>query len=273
DRLGSGTCGSSNDFNSSNTLNFNSSASTAISSSVNPVPGGTYLPGAGANGSAGSLANLNGVSVNGNWTLAVTDGTLADIGTLASFSITFAGGALPVELTYFKAFPDKNEVILKWTTASETNNRGFGIERSRDGKDWLEMGFVEGAGTVQEERQYVFSDAKPFPGINYYRLHQVDFDGAEKYSPVVAAELETTGADLQVFPNPVVNRQAHFYFTEKEDQPYVLKIFDLSGQLCLKKAVSSNQAEIDLSGFQPAVYWVALENHEQRVWQKMVLAK
>ena len=109
---------------------------------------------------------------------------------------------LPVTLTTFQAEAQAQRTHLTWQTATETNNAGFHVERSPDGRQWQALGFVEGAGTTQQEQSYTYTDTQPRPGINYYRLRQVDFDGAEDYSEVVSVFFQPPGATVSYYPNP-----------------------------------------------------------------------
>lgn len=110
---------------------------------------------------------------------------------------------LPVELVSFAATVDNGIVTLKWTTASEMNNRGFEIERSTVG-EFITIGFVNGAGTSTEEKSYSFIDANVQPGVYSYRLKQFDFDGSFNYSNVIEIDISVpTVFDLaQNYPNP-----------------------------------------------------------------------
>lgn len=94
------------------------------------------------------------------------------------FGVNDPGGALPVQLIYFRvvALPDKT-VQLKWATASEVNNNYFLILRSEDGIHFEQTGKVNGHGTTTQFSHYEFTDSKPIPGLSYYRILQIDFDG------------------------------------------------------------------------------------------------
>jgi len=85
---------------------------------------------------------------------------------------------LPIELIYFHAYQVGEEVQLKWSTASEINNRGFEILRSENGIDWEALDFVNGVGNSTATNFYQYTDRFPKKGINYYRLKQIDFDGS-----------------------------------------------------------------------------------------------
>jgi hypothetical protein len=97
------------------------------------------------------------------------------------FSIVFLGtkvSSLPVELSMFRG----EEQYLLWTTQSETQNKGWEVERSIDGKAWTNIGFVEGFGNSYQKLDYHF-ELKEF-GKYYYKLKQLDFDGHYEYSPI-----------------------------------------------------------------------------------------
>ncbi|WP_161889530.1 T9SS type A sorting domain-containing protein [Pontibacter russatus] len=98
-------------------------------------------------------------------------------------------GTLPVELASFKASSQNGNATLYWVTASEQNNEKFVVERSQDGKTFVQVGEVKGRGTSSIASNYSFTDTNPADGLNYYRLRQVDFDGTEDFSQVVALEV------------------------------------------------------------------------------------
>ncbi|NOY05500.1 MAG: T9SS type A sorting domain-containing protein [Chlorobi bacterium] len=113
---------------------------------------------------------------------------------------------VPVELASFHAFMEKRGVILRWATESETNNTGFRIERSSNvGGPWISVGFVPGAGTSVKQRQYEFIDTRvPFLPITssvWYRLAQIDFDGAINYSPTLEVASDRGTRRWKVMPN------------------------------------------------------------------------
>ncbi len=110
---------------------------------------------------------------------------------------------LPIELTSFEGNTlDNKSNQLTWQTTSETNNSGFEIQRSKYGEDWQTLAFVEGKGTTNEKQSYEYIDRFPEKGVNYYRLKQLDHDGASSYSDVVAVALESAGLTQAFYPNP-----------------------------------------------------------------------
>lgn len=112
---------------------------------------------------------------------------------------------LPVKLVYFKASASASSTTLNWKTSSELNNDYFSIERSEDGRSFYEIGTVDGNGTTTEERLYSFTDHAPIAQVEYYRLKQIDFDGAFEYSKVQVGYASKLASDLglSTYPNPV----------------------------------------------------------------------
>ncbi|MEM9887574.1 MAG: lamin tail domain-containing protein [Bacteroidota bacterium] len=100
------------------------------------------------------------------------------------------GLLLPVELSSFTGKRTTQSIQLNWTTASESNNSHFEIERSHNSKTFQAIGKVMGAGNSLAQSAYTFADQQPLKGMNYYRLRQVDFDGKYEYSEVVVVNME-----------------------------------------------------------------------------------
>lgn len=92
---------------------------------------------------------------------------------------------LPVELTSFSGQAVREGVELEWRTASETNNDYFTVFRSIDTENWNKVDTVNGAGNSQTEIRYGLLDEDPANGVNYYRLHQTDFNGDSTVSNVM----------------------------------------------------------------------------------------
>src|SRR5690606_20929585 len=110
--------------------------------------------------------------------------------TLSNVEASFATeNTLPVSLTSFTAEKQNSVVKLNWTTASEQKNSHFDVLRSSDGKAFHSIAEVAGAGDLNEVRHYSYRDNNPFPGVNYYKLRQVDFDGTATESDIKAVTL------------------------------------------------------------------------------------
>lgn len=120
---------------------------------------------------------------------------------LAIESVTINSVSLPIELVRFEATASGSVTSLKWSTASESNNDYFDLERSANGLNFTSIGRVDGAGTSTASHDYAFIDYRPKSGKNYYRLRQVDHDGQFSFSPIVSVTIDKTG---QVYLSPTV---------------------------------------------------------------------
>ena len=141
-------------------------------------------------------------------TSSLTFNTGNGITSFSQFTIN-QNAALPVELINFHVtLNSRKEAVLKWVTASETNNSHFEIERSRDGVTFEKIGEITANNISTTSNQfYDFLDKNPFRGINYYRLQQVDFNGMMEYSPIRSILINSLPYEVIVFPNPLLNGQ------------------------------------------------------------------
>jgi len=167
---------------------------------------------------------------------------------------------VPVELTTFSAKAHNQHVLLHWQTASETNNKGFHIERSSTGKEWKTIGFVNGQGTTVEVQDYNFRDEQPLSGANYYRLRQVDFDGSKHYSDVVQVSLKTTAISLS--PNPVTDL---LQVTNGEGRAI---IYDLSGKVVQMAWITDAQATLQVQDLPQGQYVLSITRADGSVARK-----
>ncbi len=108
---------------------------------------------------------------------------------------------MPVGLLYFNASNLKENVLLQWSTAFEKDNKEFQLERSLDGINFETIHIEYGTGNSSQNKNYSYLDKKIGRGENaYYRLKQVDLNGATTYSSIITIESEAL--DIKIYPNP-----------------------------------------------------------------------
>ncbi len=169
---------------------------------------------------------------------------------------------LPVNLISFKALPAGKAAELTWRTASETNNRGFYVERSADAVNWSDIGFVDGNATTSQVQDYHFTDETPGKGPNYYRLRQTDFDGKTEHSRIQGVTFGNSMAELIVWADE--NRHAYIKTEENVEE---VTVFDLSG----RALTSSLQTQLDLSKATPGILLVRIKTQNGVVTRKLLL--
>jgi len=169
-----------------------------------------------------------------------------------------AAGVLPVDFSFFKAENEKDMALLKWGTANETDNDGFYVEKSRDGKFFQEFIFIVGEGNSSEEIEYETLDRDPFDGINYYRLKQVDFNGNERYSKVVKLDFRNGEGVIVSYDN---SSEEISIRSQKTLQS--VEIYDMAGVRVNRMTLDKNNNEhtISFSG-QTSGHYVAVITDE-----------
>ena len=193
-------------------------------------------------------------------------------------------GNIPIELTSFTANTNYANVLLNWQTASETNNKGFEIERLKDYKikrlqDWDRIGYVEGNGTSTKTHSYSFIDKNVNDGKYSYRLKQIDFDGKSEYSKEVEVIVYAPAAFAleQNYPNPF-NPATTINYSIPIDQHVILNVYNMLGQNVMTlvnemEKAGQHQIKFDASIFASGVYFYKLEAGNQTQIKKMILMK
>ncbi len=156
----------------------------------------------------------------------------------------------PVELSSFTADINAGKVLLNWKTASETNNKGFNIQR-QDNKNsgWNTISFIKGNGTSTKENSYSFNDQINKPGKYRYRLQQIDFNGKSEFSQIVNAVINGPDKfDLsQNYPNPF-NPSTKIKYALPVESNVSIKIYNILGEeaaVLLNKTQESGYYELN----------------------------
>ena len=205
-----------------------------------------------------SIITNNGASINGRL-LARTDSV--------SLNNTNIGGDLstPVELTSFNGELHNGIVSLKWQTATETNNRGFDIERN-NGAGWVMLAFIPGKGTSTKISNYSYSDNPGKTGKYQYRLKQIDFNGNEMLSSDIEINLNNSPAvyDMaQNYPNPF-NPTSMIRYELPFDSKVIIKIYNVIGNevsTLVNENISAGNYEVQFNAknFPSGVYFYSIK--------------
>lgn len=173
---------------------------------------------------------------------------------------------LPIEITYFNAVQKGNCISLNWQTNSEVGNDYFLIEHSMNGVGFEAIGMVPGNGTTLRITNYEFSDMHPSIGTNYYRLKQVDYDGAFSYTKTVGIKI---GADeIHVLPNPTQGIVKLNGLAESDDT--IVRVYDETGKL-IKELQLPASSSFDLSEQPKGLYIISIFNHNQSTTKRLYL--
>ncbi|MBS1582785.1 MAG: T9SS type A sorting domain-containing protein [Bacteroidetes bacterium] len=185
--------------------------------------------------------------------------------TLASITVN---NPLPIQLLGFTATPEGTRVRLRWTTASETDNAFFTVERSADGTTFVPVLHQDGAGTSQGMLQYEGLDEAPLPGLSYYRLRQTDVDGASTVSDAVPVYFgNDAGAPLIVLYAGDGPYAMHGFATGS-----TLDVIDPTGRLLRRERITnSGLSPLPVDGLTPGAYIVRITDGVRQQSTRFVL--
>ncbi len=187
---------------------------------------------------------------------------------------------VPVELSSFTASVNPlGQVALNWTTATETNNRGFEVQRKSEGGQFATVGFIEGFGTTSETQNYSFLDKSVNPGAYLYRLKQIDYNGQYEYSKEIEVNVAPPlafGLD-QNYPNPF-NPNTNIKFSLSESGNVKLTVYNTLGEevaLLINgyKDAGSYEMNFNASNLPSGTYIYKLEAPGFIQAKKMILMK
>ena len=206
---------------------------------------------------------------------------------IASFS-DFTGGTglgdvapLPVSLMSFTARTHTGQGIqLNWATATESQNAGFWVERSADGKDWSSLAWVPatGSGSSSQKQAYAFLDKQPIPGQNLYRLRQEDRSGLFAYSSVADADWQQavwSAPRITLSPNPGEAGKVNLRTYGFGNGSATYTILDSKGLVLSRTALTLNVEESTelkaTRSLPPGLYQVILEGEGTRCATRMII--
>jgi hypothetical protein len=209
----------------------------------------------------------NGGSVTGSGSVS---GAIRGAGAFNPAAFSFP---LPVKLTSFTATTSNGVVNVKWETTHENNNKEFELQRSANGKDWSTLVTIAGKGTTELKSNYAHTDKAPLRGVSLYRLKQIDYDGKNEVSQVVAVKIGENGRfAFDVTPNLVVN---NFKVVASEDlRSSEISIFNTVGnRMNVVVNRNGNEANVDVSNLPSGQYIIRIQNGTEALTKRFMINK
>jgi hypothetical protein len=184
----------------------------------------------------------------------------------SGFSIGTNASPLEVSLLDFSAKRAENVVALAWSTASETQNDYFVVEKSIDGKQFVFLTKEKSKGSGAQVRHYTSLDKTPSVGLNYYRLKAIDFAGKETFSKIQAV-LFAEKTQAKIYPNPTKADFVSLSLEAEKEGNYGIEWYDIMGRLrhTEKQAAQKglNVWESNISNLESGVYFVRINGVNQ----------
>jgi predicted outer membrane repeat protein len=227
---------------------------------------------------------------------ATTDELSATVTAFSEFIVAGSNTPLAVQLASFLATSDRLNAQLKWTTATETNNYGFEVDRAYRGPlnappdtaksataivRWDSLGFVRGSGTSTSPKQYLFKDGNLSAGRYSYRLKLYDAGKGTTFSSTADVSVGLAPRVFvlsQNYPNPF-NPTTTIEFTIPIDGRTTLRVYDLLGRQVETlldqplKAGEYHQMVFNASRLASGIYFAVLRFNNKQLVKKMLLLK
>lgn|GEM_PF-3017262 len=214
--------------------------------------------------SGSNITAVNGLNGNGDylftWTVQLNTCSKTDTVLLR------IGAPLPVIYTDISVALWQDQVILKWTTAREWNNRGFAVQRSVDGVHFEKIGFVDATtSNSTEQTSYHFEDK--VTGITssrlYYRLQQIDIDGDFAYSRILTVVKGSKELQAQLYPNPFTATELRMMVNTPAAEMVTIRVVDPTGRLVQTEKLqvekgSSNIGLLSMSQLTSGLYYAEI---------------
>jgi hypothetical protein len=239
---------------------------------------GTYPPSTYSWASSGTCGTLSSSSVSSptysppsvsgnytcNYTVTVTNGSCT-----GTASINLGCNTLPVELLSYTGKNISSGNLLNWTTATETNNKYFTLERSIDGTSFNTIGKVNSRsenGNSTTSLNYSFLDKDVKPGTYYYRLSQTDIDGTSRDHGTIVVAVRSNRDVLRIVPNPT-STVAEITYDCNSEETATLKILDHAGtQVMIKELICTkgeNKYLLNISANPDGIYLITISTNDE----------
>lgn len=207
------------------------------------------------------IAIYNGSTDNTVWTGSPS--TINGPAYASATSSSFSNGILPVKILSFEIIKsNEGHALLKWTTSSEFNSSAFEIETiSSSAVPWKTIGRVQAAGYSSGLIEYSFA-VTLLPGLNQFRLKQIDKDDKYSYSSVAGIKCDAN-SNIHINYNPSTHQLSAKGLQKNAGS---IAIYDISGQAVYKGKFALPVIFVPkLSG----VYVVSVMNSDWRYTQKI----
>ncbi|RYY65626.1 MAG: hypothetical protein EOO12_06515 [Chitinophagaceae bacterium] len=264
------------DFNSNGTfeasegisVNVPSSSSTQTVQLFWPTPSTTLAP------YSYTFVRIRVTSATNGMTTSNPTGYFSD-GEVEDYRVQVNAYTLPSNLLSFEARKDGLRGQLRWDVSDEVAGTFYILQRSPDGQRWEELQRSQ-AVTPAAQRSYSAVDARPFPGVSYYRL-QLRKPGGQALWSAVRELVWSADPAFVVRPNPSAGT-ASIDVDMPADGSGVLRIYTGTGGLVLEQSLrlpaGSSSHPIALPGLLPAgTYLIELQTGPQRRTQRLVLRR
>ncbi len=195
-------------------------------------------------------------------------------------SIDITNSTLAAKLGSVQLQLENDKPRIEWTTLQESSSSGFSIEKSDNGTDFREIGYLPTKALGGESNQplnYQFTDKSAPIYRCFYRIAMVDQKGSKTYSKVLVYEPKQK-ASITIFPTLITNNRFKLR-TNLANEQLSLQVVDFSGRKYYETTISTlgnNQTQdISIPGIRlkPGMYRVIIQKDNKPILQQTVVAE
>ena len=188
---------------------------------------------------------------------------------------------LPIESSPLFAKIEDGNGKLYWSTYTELNNSGFEIQKSFDGLNWFNIGWIDGSAYSKQEIFYEFTDTDLREQVQYYRFAQIDLDATVSYSNTVALQPKRILIEpdiISIYPNPIVGNQTlNIRAYIDNEYPVTIIIFNSLGQAIFQEKFlinpSNNLVQLNIAAFNSGSYYILISSDDKTFHAKRKFLK
>jgi uncharacterized repeat protein (TIGR01451 family) len=177
---------------------------------------------------------------------------------------------VPVKLEYFSLARKGNSNQLCWKVCTTDYTTRFYIERSSDAVHFKTIGNI----TANAQRcllPFYFTDDKPLPAKNYYRIRIVEENGFTFYSKILYAENGKQELELTAIVSEL--DQIDLYLNSPDEQNVQIKLIHADGRTISSQRNSlvtgPNRVKLNLKNLAKGIYAVVVYTSERSLVSKM----
>ena len=162
-----------------------------------------------------------------------------------------------LRLNFFNVKMVLSHPVLYWSVNTPVKNDFFVVEKSTDGRNYIEVGNIKGT----KKSNYSFVDDNPDPIINFYRFKRVQTDSSYTVGPVKVVVLQDNSP--YVITPCLVKKWITVCNVEESYKESVIQIIHAnSGEIVYQTALlaMTRSMQVNLSILTPGDYVAKIQN-------------
>lgn len=204
---------------------------------------------------------------NGTGSAATGSVTWTGVTVFSPFALgtTATGNAnpLPVLFDNVRAYERSGGIEIGWSNLTERDLIEYVVERSTNGRDYIDYISVTPKSNLNEKADYSQFDATPASGANFYRIRCLEISGKMIYSKVLRVDMGATKKGFSLYPNPVIGKALTLTLTGVNQGAYNVRVVTTTGQDVFHKTIQTQASGITQSlqlpsSMKPGVYTMVI---------------